>query len=77
MTGKDRILKLLITNPLPLSDEEIASKLRMNPSSARTRRCELEREGSVLAVGYTETKAGRRTFLWTAADHVWDTDDRT
>jgi len=68
MTGKDRILSLLETQVRGLTDEEIAKVLDMNPSSARTRRCELERDGLVLPVGVTTTKAGRRTFLWTTVN---------
>jgi predicted ArsR family transcriptional regulator len=71
MTGKDRIL-LLLANGLSsgLTDEEIASALDMNPSSARTRRCELEQEGLVIPVGLSTTKSGRRTYLWTATCNI-------
>ena len=66
-TGKQKVLQLLESvDRFGITDEEIANKLAMSPSSARTRRCELEREGLVLPVGITQTKTGRRTFLWTS-----------
>ena len=67
MTGKEKVLQLLEqSGKKGITDEDIASSLGMNPSSARTRRCELERDGLILPVGISQTKAGRRTFLWTA-----------
>jgi len=71
MKGKDRILLLLANSKQSgLTDEEIASALDMNPSSARTRRCELEQEGLVIPIGFGITKSGRRTFVWTAMSTV-------
>ncbi len=67
MTGKEKILTLLLDSArLALTDEEIADALDMNPSSARTRRSELEREGLVMPIGFSTTKSGRKTFLWAA-----------
>lgn len=66
MTGKEKILDFL-KNSGPATDEDIARTLDMNPSSARTRRVELEREGLVRAVGRALTKSGRLTYLWDAA----------
>lgn len=63
MTGKDRIIEFLSKNG-PSTDEQIASGTGLNPSSARTRRHELEREGIVLAVDYGLTKSNRSTFIW-------------
>jgi predicted ArsR family transcriptional regulator len=71
MKGKDRILLLLANSAQPgLTDEEIASGLDMNPSSARTRRSELEQEGLVIPIGLGKTKSGRRTFLWAATGTI-------
>lgn len=71
MTGKDRILLLLANSVVfGLTDEEIASTLDMNPSSARTRRCELEQEGLVIPIGFSKTKSGRSTYLWAATCNV-------
>jgi predicted ArsR family transcriptional regulator len=71
MKAKDRILLLLANDSrLGLTDEEIASSLDMNPSSARTRRCELEQEGLVIPIGLGKTKAGRKTFLWAATSTI-------
>ncbi len=71
MTGKEKILLLLINGSrLGLTDEEIADTLSMNPSSARTRRSELEREGLVIPIGFSKTKSGRQTYLWAATEVV-------
>lgn len=71
MTGKEKILLLLANGSrLGLTDEEIADTLAMNPSSARTRRSELEREGLIIPIGFSKTKSGRRTYLWAATEIV-------
>jgi predicted ArsR family transcriptional regulator len=71
MKGKDKILLLLANSlRLGLTDEEIASSLDMNPSSARTRRSELEQEGLVIPIGFGKTKSGRRTYLWAATNTI-------
>ena len=63
MTGKEKILQFLVRNG-PATDELMAEKIGMNPSSIRTRRHELEMEGIVVAVGKKLTKSGRQTWLW-------------
>jgi hypothetical protein len=48
----------------PVSDEQIAEHLCMNPSTARPRRLELYRAGRIHQSGYTRTNAGRRAVAW-------------
>lgn len=63
MTGKDKIVAYL-KNRGPARDEDMAEALKMSPSSVRTRRHELEKEGIVVAVAQTLTKYHRETWLW-------------
>jgi predicted ArsR family transcriptional regulator len=63
MTGKEKILDFLSRNS-SATDEEIAELCDMNPSSARTRRLELELEGLIEVCGKTHTTSGRETYLW-------------
>lgn len=63
MTGKEKILKAL-RDYGRLTDEELVRKTKMNPSSARTRRHELEMEGLIRVVGSGVTKSGRSTWIW-------------
>jgi predicted ArsR family transcriptional regulator len=69
MTGKEKILKFL-NEYGPATDDEIARKTRMNPSSARTRRHELELEGLVLPVAKSLTASGRQTWVWDIANRA-------
>lgn len=69
MTGKEKILKFLKENG-PATDDQIAARTKMNPSSARTRRHELELEGLVLPVDKTLTASGRQTWVWDLAIHA-------
>ncbi len=48
----------------PISDERIAILAKMNPSTVRPRRIELERAGRVRKSGYTLTQAGRKAVAW-------------
>lgn len=66
MTGQNKVLEFLKENG-PSTDEEIASGTKMNPSSARTRRHELELENLIVAVGKGKTKSGRTTWVWDLA----------
>jgi len=66
MTGKEKILNYL-ANRGPARDEDLAADLGMSPSSARTRRRELERDGLVVPVGRTLTKYGGETWVWDIA----------
>ena len=51
----------------PVTDEQIAELSRLNPSTARPRRLELERAGRIEAVGYSKTKSGRKAVAWKAS----------
>lgn len=48
----------------PLTDEEIATALNMNPSTARPRRIELAAAGLVVRDGTGSTKSGRPAARW-------------
>jgi DNA-binding Lrp family transcriptional regulator len=63
LTGKEKILRYLNDHG-PMRDEDLAEVLKMSPSSARTRRHELELEGILVPVGLTLTTYGRETYLW-------------
>lgn len=66
MLGCEKVLEFLKENG-PSTDEEIAKGTKMNPSSARTRRMELERTGEVMAVDRGVTSSGRKTWVWDLA----------
>lgn len=51
----------------PLTDEQIADALEMNPSTARPRRIELKRAGLIREAGTAKTKSGRDAAKWEAA----------
>lgn len=51
----------------PATDEQIAYYAQMNPSTARPRRLELQREGLIVPAGYGKSKAGRKAQLWAVA----------
>ena len=47
------------------TDEEISACLEMNPSTARPRRIELQREGKIYAAPFTRaTKSGSQATVW-------------
>ena len=48
----------------PVSDEQIAAGLDMNPSTARPRRVELTSAGRIEKAGRTITSAGRSAWAW-------------
>jgi predicted ArsR family transcriptional regulator len=66
MTGKERVLAFLKEHGAS-TDDEIAAGCEMSPSSARTRRHELEIDGLVVPVGRVKTQYGKTTFLWAFA----------
>jgi predicted ArsR family transcriptional regulator len=50
----------------PVTDEQIARGLGLNPSTARPRRVELWRSGSIVEAGRGLTLAGRSARRWRA-----------
>lgn len=55
----------LIRESGPISDEAIADALALNPSTARPRRVELQRDGLIRESGHKgRTRAGRACNLW-------------
>jgi hypothetical protein len=48
----------------PSTDEEIADRLEMNPSTVRPRRVELVRRGLIAADGTRATRSGRQAAVW-------------
>jgi DNA-binding NarL/FixJ family response regulator len=62
-----RVYQLLQLHPAGLTDEEIACRLCMNPSTARPRRIELFRLGLVVRGGIRKTKSGRNADAWRVA----------
>jgi len=62
-----RVYQLLQLHPDGLTDEEIACRLCMNPSTERPRRIELFRRGLVVRGGVRKTKSGRNADVWRVA----------
>jgi hypothetical protein len=61
-----RVLELLQATPDGLTDEEMARRLGMNPSTQRPRRIELARRGLVVTCGTRRTASGRNADVWKA-----------
>jgi hypothetical protein len=61
-----RVLELLQATPDGLTDEEMARRLGMNPSTQRPRRIELARRGLVVKCGTRRTASGRMADVWKA-----------
>jgi hypothetical protein len=61
-----RVLELLQATPDGLTDEEIQTRLGMNPSTQRPRRIELARRGLVVEAGTRRTASGRMATVWQA-----------
>jgi transcription initiation factor IIE alpha subunit len=59
-----RVLELLAATPDGLTDEEIQTRLGMNPSTQRPRRIELARRGLVVEAGTRRTASGRMATVW-------------
>jgi transcription initiation factor IIE alpha subunit len=62
-----RVLALLETTPDGLTDEEMQTRLGMNPSTQRPRRIELARRGLVVECGTRRTASGRNASVWRVA----------
>jgi transcription initiation factor IIE alpha subunit len=62
-----RVLELLAVWPQGLTDEEMQTRLGMNPSTQRPRRIELARRGLVVEAGTRKTASGRMAVVWQAA----------
>jgi predicted ArsR family transcriptional regulator len=59
-----RVLELLQATPDGLTDEEMQTRLGMNPSTQRPRRIELARRGMVVEAGTRRTASGRMAVVW-------------
>ena len=62
-----QVLELLVATPDGLTDEEMQTRLGMNPSTQRPRRIELARRGLVAEGGERRTKSGRMALVWKAS----------
>jgi hypothetical protein len=62
-----RVLALLEATPDGLTDEEMQTRLGMNPSTQRPRRIELVRRGLVVECGTRRTASGRMAVVWSAS----------
>ena len=62
-----RVLELLAATPSGLTDEEMQTRLSMNPSTQRPRRIELARRGLVVEAGTRKTVSGRNASVWRVA----------
>jgi hypothetical protein len=61
-----QVLELLAATPDGLTDEEMQTRLGMNPSTQRPRRIELARRGLVVEAGTRRTASGRMATVWKA-----------
>ena len=59
-----RVLELLQATPGGLTDEEMQTRLGMNPSTQRPRRIELARRGLIVTGGTRKTASGRNADVW-------------
>lgn len=62
-----RVLELLMATPDGLTDEEMQTRLGMNPSTQRPRRIELARRGLIVTGGTRKTSSGRNADVWRVA----------
>ena len=62
-----RVLELLQVTPDGPTDEEMQTRLAMNPSTQRPRRIELARRGMVVEAGTRRTASGRMATVWRVA----------
>lgn len=67
-TQRDRVLAAIrAAGSAGLTDEQIADRLELNPSTGRPRRIELVERGQVRDSGRTRaTRSGRQAVVWTA-----------
>lgn len=61
------VYALLASEPQGLTDEQIQTRLGMNPSTERPRRIELARRGLVIEAGTRKTASGRNASVWRLA----------
>lgn len=64
---REKVLECIKLHPHGITDEKIAELLKMNPSTERPRRLELEKAGRIVAVGTAKTRSGRKAVTWVAA----------
>lgn len=64
-SARERVFELLRKEAL--TDEQIAKRLDLNPSTARPRRIELSNDHLIVEAGRTLTASGRYASLWKAA----------
>jgi hypothetical protein len=62
-----RVLAFITARPDGATDEEIASGLGLNPSTARPRRIELARRGLIVEAGTRKTASKRNAMVWRVA----------
>jgi predicted ArsR family transcriptional regulator len=67
---KMKVLALIREHPEALTDELIALKLDLNPSTARPRRIELAEMGLIESHGTAPTTSGRKAQLWRATPTI-------
>jgi len=65
---REKVLGLLRRETL--TDEQIAKRLDLNPSTARPRRIELVRMGLVFQVGIVQGSSGRSMATWAATPNT-------
>lgn len=62
-----RVMAFIASRPDGATDEEIASGLAMNPSTARPRRIELVGLGRIVKAGVRKTRSRRNADVWRVA----------
>jgi hypothetical protein len=62
-----RVLELMTANPEGLTDEEMQTRLGMNPSTQRPRRGELADAGLIVRCGVRKTASNRNADVWRVA----------
>lgn len=62
-----RVLLFIQGRPDGVTDEQIATGLGLNPSTARPRRIELARRGLIVEAGTRKTASGRAAVTWRVA----------
>jgi len=70
LAGRTKSLRELVYEALqvrPMTDEQIATHLNLNPSTARPRRVELQRAGRIREHSRALTSSGRSAVVWSVA----------
>jgi hypothetical protein len=62
-----RVLEFITARPDGVTDEQIATGLGLNPSTARPRRIELARRGLIVEAGTRKTSSKRNAVCWRVA----------